>query len=51
MANLAVVILPLVEDHVDWPMEVQRLTYALLLYVVTYWSGRGAARMMDQPKA
>ena len=51
MANLAIVVLPLIEDHVDWPMEVQRLTYALFLYVVTYWSGRGAARMMDPPRA
>jgi hypothetical protein len=50
VGNVVVVVLPLIEDQVNWPLEVQRLTYALLLYVVTYWSGRGAARMMDPPR-
>jgi hypothetical protein len=49
MGNLAVVLLPLIQDHVDWPLEVQRLTYALPLYVVSYWSGRGAAWTMQPP--
>lgn len=49
MANLSAVVLPLIQDQVDWPFEVQRLTYALLLYVVSYWSGRGAAWTMEPP--
>jgi len=49
MANLTIVILPLTYDHVEWPVEVYRLTFALGLYVLTYWSGRGAARMMGPP--